>query len=142
MSIIQKILDLMAQNNISAHQLEKRLGLANASIQAWRNGRGKPSADALAKLSDYFKVPVDYLLGVGLYGKLNIVEENLDTILSAIGNCEFQDMQEWLYKQLIEYLRIVKKLPILNVIPFLELFIKDINYDEETNELKIHWNFK
>lgn len=62
MTTIERILNLMSQRNISAYQLEKTLGLSNASIQAWRNGRSKPSTDALSKLADYFDVTVDYLL--------------------------------------------------------------------------------
>lgn len=60
---LSRILELMQNEGLTAHQLEVRAGLSNASVQAWRNGRNKPSLDAISKLSDYFGVSVDYLLG-------------------------------------------------------------------------------
>lgn len=60
---LSRILELMQNEGLTAHQLEVRAGLSNASVQAWRNGRNKPSLDAISKLSDYFDVSVDYLLG-------------------------------------------------------------------------------
>ena len=60
---LSRILELMQKEGLTAHQLEVRAGLSNASVQAWRNGRNKPSLDAISKLSDYFGVSVDYLLG-------------------------------------------------------------------------------
>ena len=61
--VIQKIIELMDSRNLSAHKFETEAGLANASVQAWKNGKSKPSADALTKIADYFHVSVDYLLG-------------------------------------------------------------------------------
>lgn len=63
MNTIERILNLMNDQNINAHQLEKSNGLAVSSIQAWKSGKAKPSADALTKLADYFNVSTDYLLG-------------------------------------------------------------------------------
>lgn len=57
------IIGLMNQHGLTARQLEMSANLSNASIQAWRNGKARPSVDALIKLSDYFGVSVDYLLG-------------------------------------------------------------------------------
>ena len=56
------IIDLMNQRGLTARQLEVSANLSNASIQAWRNGKARPSVDALVKLSDYFGVSVDFLL--------------------------------------------------------------------------------
>ena len=57
------IIDLMNKQGLNAHQLEVGAQLSNASIQAWSNGKAKPSVDALIKVADYFGVSVDYLLG-------------------------------------------------------------------------------
>lgn len=56
------IIGLMNQHGLTARQLEVSANLSNASIQAWRNGKARPSVDALIKLSDYFGVSVDFLL--------------------------------------------------------------------------------
>lgn len=60
---VEIIIDLMNKNGLNAHQLEVGAKLSNASIQAWSNGRAKPSVEALIKIADYFGVSVDYLLG-------------------------------------------------------------------------------
>ena len=60
--MINRIMSLMKQNNINAKELEVNSGLPNGSINAWKNSRGKPSADALIKLSNYLNVSTDYLL--------------------------------------------------------------------------------
>ena len=40
----------------------KKLNIASGTITAWKNG-GVPSGKSLQKISDYFGVSVDYLLG-------------------------------------------------------------------------------
>lgn len=62
MDTTQKILKLLQEKNISAHKLEIECGLANASIQSWRNGRSKPSTTSLKKIATYFNVSLDFLL--------------------------------------------------------------------------------
>ena len=49
------------------NKLAKDLGLSNASISYWENGKQEPSASALFKLSVYFEVSVDYLIGTSEY---------------------------------------------------------------------------
>lgn len=60
---VKRILELMQMNGISAHKLEVEAPIAISSIQAWKNGKSKPSLDAVSKIADYFNVSVDYLLG-------------------------------------------------------------------------------
>ena len=49
------------------NKLAKDLALSNASISYWENGKQEPSASALFKLSAYFEVSVDYLIGTSEY---------------------------------------------------------------------------
>lgn len=60
---IHKIIELLNEHNLNAHKFEVEAGLSNASVQAWKNGKSKPSAAALVKVANYFGVSVDYLLG-------------------------------------------------------------------------------
>ena len=60
---IEIILNLIDKQNISIHAFEKSAGIAISSIQAWKNGKSKPSADAIKKIADYFNVSIDYLYG-------------------------------------------------------------------------------
>ena len=60
---LRRILDLIQKNGITAHKLEVEAPIAISSIQAWKNGKSKPSLEAVSKIADYFGVSVDYLLG-------------------------------------------------------------------------------
>lgn len=61
--MIEKILRLLKETNKSENSLEKEIGLAQGSIKNWRNAKSKPSTDAIVKISQYFNVSTDYLLG-------------------------------------------------------------------------------
>ena len=69
----KRILELIKQTNINAHQLEVAVDLPNASVQGWVKGKKRsdgsmreisPSAESIAKLARYFNVSADYLLGL------------------------------------------------------------------------------
>lgn len=51
-----------SMNNTTVSGLVKELGLSTSKVTAWKNGT-IPKGDILAKIADYFKVSVDYLLG-------------------------------------------------------------------------------
>ena len=49
---------------VGQNELADVLNLSNASISYWENGLQEPSASALFKLAQYFKVSIDYLVGL------------------------------------------------------------------------------
>ena len=61
--MIERILDLMKKNGVKANKLTSELGMGMSSITDWKNGKAKPSFDAIIKIADYFGVSSDYLLG-------------------------------------------------------------------------------
>lgn len=63
MNTVERIFELINNNGIKAAQLAKELNFPSGIISQWKIGRNNPSADALAKIADYFNVSVDYLLG-------------------------------------------------------------------------------
>lgn len=92
MTTIEKIVSLMEKKQISARQLEIAASLSNASVQAWKSGKAKPSAEALTKIADYFNISVDYLLGRTDAPQTNKLQEvPIDTILpGAVPATEYQ----------------------------------------------------
>ena len=46
------------------NELARILELSNASISYWENSKQEPTASALFKLSQFFGVSIDYLLGL------------------------------------------------------------------------------
>ena len=58
-----RLKDLMQTEKISKRALSSRTGLERKSILNWLNGKFYPRYDALLKLSNFFCVSADYLLG-------------------------------------------------------------------------------
>jgi len=64
MDIIEKIFDLLKQQNITAYRLSKDCDIPEVTISHWKAGRQAPSTQAVKKLAVYFGVSTDYLLGL------------------------------------------------------------------------------
>lgn len=58
-----RIRELRKKKNLTMKQLGAILGLAESTISQYETGRREPDTKTLIKLSDYFGVTVDYLLG-------------------------------------------------------------------------------
>ena len=52
----------MTKKGISAYQLAKDTGIAQATISSWKRGRCSPKTDKLKILADYFGVDIKDLL--------------------------------------------------------------------------------
>ncbi|MCL2264246.1 MAG: helix-turn-helix domain-containing protein [Defluviitaleaceae bacterium] len=59
---MEKLLQLMQENGVTAKELTKILGLHGSAITEWKNGKTKPSIETVVKIADYFGVTTDYLL--------------------------------------------------------------------------------
>lgn len=56
--------ELRLVKNISQRKLGEILGVANQTISSWEKGINEPDLDTLVKISKFFDVSVDFLLGV------------------------------------------------------------------------------
>ena len=64
MALGERIKSLRVERGIGQNKLAKDLCLSNASISYWETGKQIPSAEVIYKLSKYFNVSADYLLGL------------------------------------------------------------------------------
>lgn len=133
---------LMAEHKITPAQLSRETKISQTLLTQWKQGRQSPSIEYAEKLADYFDVPVDYILGVGLYSKQELFEEHRNILIKSLKNVKFDGFPNVFFSAMNEFLQSIDSLPIYKQIEFFNIFIKDINYDEDTNALKIHWNFK
>jgi len=60
--MIERILKLMEKEGIKASDLTGKIGLNHSAITDWKQGKSKPSTDAIVKIAEYFGVTTDYLL--------------------------------------------------------------------------------
>lgn len=59
----EKIIELRQQNNMTQKYLAEKLGFERTTIYSWERKGKEPSYATLIKLSKFFGVTVDYLLG-------------------------------------------------------------------------------
>lgn len=59
----KRLIELRKENHISQAQLAKKIGVSCSVVCYWETDRSEPTAPNLIKLSEYFDVSVDYLLG-------------------------------------------------------------------------------
>lgn len=86
-----RIKEIRLQNGISQKQLALAIGVAQNTLSQYENGKRAPDFDTMARISDYFHVSVDYLLGRD--------EEKLPTVIS-----EEQDSMD---EELMKYVRLM-----------------------------------
>lgn len=63
MSIIDKIITLLEENNRTQKELTDFLGLDKSTFSAWKNGKSQSYNKYLSKIAEFFNVSTDYLLG-------------------------------------------------------------------------------
>jgi transcriptional regulator with XRE-family HTH domain len=68
----ERLRNLRTSQHISQTDLSKRIGVTNALISAIEKGERSPSLETLIKLSSYFKVSTDYLLGIKAKEPVNL----------------------------------------------------------------------
>lgn len=60
---IERLNHLMRIEDLSQGELSRRIGVSQSAVCNWLNGKKEPSIESLWKLSEYFDVSVDYLIG-------------------------------------------------------------------------------
>ena len=55
--------ELSKNENTSVNAVAKKLGISSGSVTAWKGGT-EPSISAIIKIAKYFKVSIDYLIGL------------------------------------------------------------------------------
>lgn len=58
-----RLKELRRDADLTQEELAARLGIDRATLASWETGRRQPDLDMAAKIADYFRVNVDYLLG-------------------------------------------------------------------------------
>ena len=60
----QIIKELRKKNNLTQQQLADIVGITATGVSYWESGNATPNTETLNKLSNYFWVTVNYLLGI------------------------------------------------------------------------------
>lgn len=87
MDIYDRITLLLDDNSISAYKLAKETGLSTGLLSQWKSRKQNPSADKIAKIAEYFGVPVDYLLGRPPFNCWEQINNDRDGFLHYFFRC-------------------------------------------------------
>lgn len=60
----KRIKELRIKNNLTQKQLAEKVGITSTGVSYWESGVAVPNVDTLTKLSNYFGVTINYLLGI------------------------------------------------------------------------------
>ena len=130
---MNRIRELRRHMKLTQKELAKHLQIADSTLSYWEMGKYEPDREALMKLSRFFKVPIDYILGgdfakwyVDDDGTLNpnadlprsgesdmfvsehMVEYNHQNGQSAFDRIEFKDLTQGEIDLLAEYALFIK----------------------------------
>lgn len=100
MDFLERLKMLCDDKGVSQRKLEQDLGLSNGSTSKWKNS--SPSGDVLRKISEYFNVSIDYLMGqTGVIPELSprSEQEKKLLVLYRQTNGVSEDDKEMLVKQ-------------------------------------------
>lgn len=59
----QRLKELRKDKDLTTVQLGKALGISDATISRWENGKIRPSVDSVFQITKFFNVPAGYLIG-------------------------------------------------------------------------------
>ena len=62
MNIGSKIAEIRKEHNLSQEELANMFFVTRQTISSWENGKSYPDIETIIKISDKFKIPLDYLL--------------------------------------------------------------------------------
>lgn len=68
---MNRVKELRKQKHITQEELGKVLDIQKAAISKYENGRAEPSTEVLKKMSAFFGVSIDYLLGNSIAKEAN-----------------------------------------------------------------------
>lgn len=83
LNIAEKIKYCAKQQNISIKEMLVNLKLGSNTMSNMRHGR-MIASDSLAKIADYLAVPVDYLLGRGVFANWDRIMDNKKHIIGVL----------------------------------------------------------
>jgi len=58
--LLKKIKIAMTESGTTQTDLAKKLGLTQAAVSAWFNGKGTPGIDTITRVADVLKKPINY----------------------------------------------------------------------------------
>lgn len=72
----KRLKELRIKNNLTQFQLAEILNVSGSTITMYENSKRTPDINTIIKISIYFNVSIDYLLGLSNVPNANIINES------------------------------------------------------------------
>ena len=69
-----RLRELREESGVSMLELAHAIGVSDAAVCKWENGKAEPKIGYIIKLAEYFDCPIDYLLGIDGYDTAGAVK--------------------------------------------------------------------
>lgn len=99
----QRLRELRIEHKLTQADIGKLLGVGKTSVSGYELGDRDPSSDALIKLSNYFGVSTDYLLGVSKE------RNNSEDLLAAHLDKDYKNLSADERDQIKNFIRFIKR---------------------------------
>lgn len=84
MGIAQRIKELRESAHLTQQELAKKISISRSTLAGYESENKQPSYQVLAQMASVFKVPTDYILGVGIFEDWDLLLQNKDAIVTQI----------------------------------------------------------
>lgn len=85
------LLKLIEKTDVSRNDLAEAIGISRASMQLYCQGKESPSIDALLKMSDFFCIPIDVLIGRCTEEEFNDIYINYSSCFMILRSRAYSD---------------------------------------------------
>ncbi len=84
MGIAQRIKELRESAHLTQQELAKKISISRSTLAGYESENKQPSYQVLTQLAAFFKVPTDYILGVGIFEDWDLLLQNKESIIKQI----------------------------------------------------------
>ncbi|MDU1031901.1 helix-turn-helix transcriptional regulator [Clostridium sp.] len=104
-TLADRLKELRKSNKLTQSELGKILGVGKTTISMYETGNSTPNDEIKLKISEYFNISVDYLLG-----KTNIKNHNNNEETIALhSDYDYKDLPDEARKEIENYIEYIKQ---------------------------------
>lgn len=110
--MLKSVLKILRKaNGLTQKELAEELQVPQSSVSVWESGKSEPNIEGLKKLSDYYKVTIDYLLELTPNKKEIIQIKNLSDLSDGVKELLtlYQKLSEEKREELLEIAKMYAK---------------------------------
>lgn len=96
MMYINRILQLIEENGLSARSFAQKIGLSANCVSEWKSGRIKPSLEHIIRIAAFFDVSADYLLGLSDSRKYIVNDNQINALYDELSDIDKEKVKAYI----------------------------------------------